>query len=61
MVKIDMGQIIASKSIRKIIVDLINENNYSEETEEELNIPKKTNFTFYKRRYLTEQIGKPLK
>lgn len=50
MIKIDMGQIIASKSIRKIIVDLINENNYSDD-EEEIEFPKK-NLSFYKR-YLT--------
>lgn len=59
MVKIDMEQIISSKSIRKIIVDLINENNYSDK-EEEIEFPKKI-FIFHKKRYLTEQIGKPLK
>lgn len=54
MVKIDEGKkIVYSNSIRKIIIDLINENNYSEETEEELNIPKTTKFTFHKKRYLT--------
>lgn len=53
MVKIDEGKkVIYSNSIRKVIVDLINETNYSGETEEELNIPKK-NFYFHKRRYLT--------
>lgn len=51
MVKIDMEQIISSKFIRKIIVDLINENNYSDE-EDEIEFPKK-NFNFYKKRYLT--------
>lgn len=54
MVKIDEGKkVIYSNSIRKIIIDLINETNYSGETEEELNIPKTTNFTFHKKRYLT--------
>lgn len=48
MVKLDQGKFVSSNSIRKIIVDLINENNYSGETEEELNIPQKTNFTFYR-------------
>lgn len=48
MVKLDQGKFVSSNSIRKIIVDLINETNYSDEIEEELNIPKKTNFTLYK-------------
>lgn len=49
MVKLDQGKFVSSNSIRKIIVDLINENNYSdEEDEEEIKFPKKTNFASYR-------------
>lgn len=54
LIKVDEGKkVIYSNYLRKIIVDLVNETNYSEETEEELNIPKTTKFTFHKKRYLT--------